>query len=141
MTGLLGKIYSPGETIVQQGEVGDCMYVIQDGDVDVLKVKNGVQTIVDTMHAGDIFGEMAVIEHTVRSSTVRASSMVRVLTIDKKTFIRRIQEDPSLALNVLKIMSQRVRNLDLEVAALKQELSSCGARAPGQSVGKGGLKP
>ena len=123
MTELLGKIYQPGEIIVHQGETGNCMYVIQEGDVDVLKEENGVQTVVDTMHTGDIFGEMAIIEHTVRSSTVRASTAARVLTIDKKTFIRRVQEDPSLALSVLKIMSQRVRNLDLEVAALKQELS------------------
>lgn len=123
MTELLGKTYRPGEIIVKQGEIGDCMYVIQDGAVDVLKEENGVQTVVDTMHTGDIFGEMAIIDHTVRSSTVRASTPVRILTIDKKTFIRRVQEDPSLALSVLKVMSQRVRNLDLEVAALKQELS------------------
>ncbi|MDX1486883.1 MAG: cyclic nucleotide-binding domain-containing protein [Acidiferrobacterales bacterium] len=123
MTELLGKTYRPGEIIVKQGEIGDCMYVIQDGAVDVLKEENGVQTVVDSMHTGDIFGEMAIIDHTVRSSTVRASTPVRILTIDKKTFIRRVQEDPSLALSVLKVMSQRVRNLDLEVAALKQELS------------------
>lgn len=131
MTDLLGRTFDPGQVVVRQGEIGDCMYVIQDGDVEVLKEENGTQTIVDTMHAGDIFGEMAIIERTVRSSTVRASSTVRVLTIDKKTFIRRVQEDPSLALSVLKAMSQRVRKLDLEVAALKQALS----RYTGQNVG------
>jgi CRP-like cAMP-binding protein len=122
MTDVLGKTYRPGEIIVRQGDVGDCMYVIQDGDVEVLKEEDGVQTVVDTMHTGDIFGEMAIIDKTVRSSTVRASSSVRIMTIDKKTFVRRVQEDPSLALTVLKVMSQRVRKLDLEVAALKQEL-------------------
>lgn len=122
MTDVLGKTYRPGEIIVRQGDLGDCMYVIQDGDVEVLKEENGVQTVVDTMHTGDIFGEMAIIEHTVRSSTVRASSPARIMTVDKKTFVRRVQEDPSLALTVLKVMSQRVRKLDLEVAALKQKL-------------------
>lgn len=136
MTELLGKIYKPGEIIVHQGETGDCMYVIQDGNVDVLKEENGVQTIVDTMRTGDIFGEMAIIERTVRSSTIRASSTVRVLTIDKKTFIRRVQEDPSLALSVLKVMSQRVRNLDLEVVALKRELSRYSEQSPNQSAEK-----
>ena len=123
MTELLGKTYHPGEIIVRQGEIGDCMYVIQEGDVDVLKEKNGTHTVVDTMHSGEIFGEMAIIDRTVRSSTVRASTEARVMTIDKKTFLRRIQEDPALALTVLKAMSQRVRNLDLEVASLKQQLS------------------
>jgi CRP-like cAMP-binding protein len=122
MSNGLGKTYRPGEIIVRQGDVGDCMYVIQDGDVEVLKEKNGTQTVVDTMHTGDIFGEMAIIDKTVRSSTVRASSLVRIMTIDKKTFVRRIQEDPSLALTVLKVMSRRVGKLDVEVATLKQEL-------------------
>lgn len=123
MTDVLGKTYRPGEIIVRQGEVGECMYVIQDGDVDVLKEENGIQTVVDSMHTGDMFGEMAIIERTVRSSTVRAASPVRIMTIDKKTFVRRIHEDPSLALSVLKVMSQRVRKLDFEVAALKEELA------------------
>lgn len=128
MTDILGKTYRPGEIIVRQGEMGDCMYVIQDGDVDVLKEENDTQIVVDTMHTGDIFGEMAIIERTVRSSTVRASSPARIMTIDKKTFVRRVQEDPSLALSVLKVMSQRIRKLDLEVAALKQELARCHER-------------
>lgn len=123
MTALLGRTYQPGETIVRQGEIGDCMYVIQEGDVDVLKEENGSETIVDTMHSGEIFGEMAIIDRTVRSSTVRASSEARIMTIDKRTFLRRIQEDPSLALTILKAMSQRVRKLDSEVAALKQQVS------------------
>jgi CRP/FNR family transcriptional regulator, cyclic AMP receptor protein len=127
MTDVLGRMYRPGEIIVHQGEVGNCMYVVQDGDVEVLKEENGIQTVVNTMRKGDIFGEMAIIERTVRSSTVRASSPARVLTVDKKTFLRRVQEDPSLALSVLKIMSQRIRRLDVQVTSLKQEL----ARGPG----------
>lgn len=138
MTDLLGRTFTPGQVIVRQGEIGDCMYVIQDGDVEVLKEENGVQTVVDTMHAGDIFGEMAIIERTVRSSTVRAASTVRVLTIDKKTFIRRVEEDPSLALSVLQAMSQRVRKLDLEVAALKRALSGC-AGEEAASAGHSGM--
>jgi len=123
MTDVLGKMYDPGEIIVHQGEVGTCMYVIQDGDVDVLKEENGIETVVNTMRKGDIFGEMAIIERTVRSSTVRASTPARVLTVDKKTFLRRVQEDPTLALSVLKIMSQRIRRLDVQVTSLKQELA------------------
>lgn len=123
-TQLLGKTYQAGEIIVHQGDPGDCMFVIQDGDVEVLKEEDGTATLVDTMHTGDIFGEMALIEHTVRSSTVRATSTVRVLTIDKKTFFRRVQEDPSLALSVLKAMSQRIRNLDEELAELKRTQSA-----------------
>jgi len=122
MKEVLGKTYAPGDDIVRQGEMGDCMYVIQEGDAEVLiDDGEGGQTRVDVMHAGEVFGEMAILERQTRSATVRAMTPMRALTIDKKTFLRRVQEDPSLAFMVLKAMSNRVRKLDLELAALKAE--------------------
>ena len=101
MSDALGMTYKPGDIIVAQGDSGDCMYVIQEGEAEVLRDEDGVAVVVDTMKAGDLFGEMAILEHTVRSATVRARSPVRALTIDRRTFLRRIQEDPSLAMSVL----------------------------------------
>ena len=124
MMDTLGKTYMAGETIVVQGDVGDCMFVIQQGEAEVIREENGVETVVDTMEAGDLFGEMAILEHTVRSATVRALSTVRALTIDRRTFLRRIQEDPSLAMSVLDVMCHRVRHLDTTVAGLKAELTA-----------------
>jgi CRP/FNR family cyclic AMP-dependent transcriptional regulator len=122
MTDALGKTYMPGDIIVTQGDIGDCMYVIQEGEAEVLRDEDGVPVVVDTMKAGDLFGEMAILEHTVRSATVRARSAVRALTIDRRTFLRRIQEDPSLAMNVLDNMCRRVRHLDATVAHLRSQL-------------------
>lgn len=122
MKEVLGKTYSAGDDIVRQGEIGDCMFVIQEGEAEVLIDRDdGGQMRVDVMKAGEVFGEMAILERQTRSATVRAISPMRVLTIDKKTFLRRVQEDPSLAFMVLKAMSNRVRKLDLELAALKTE--------------------
>lgn len=122
MTDALGKTYRPGDIIVAQGDTGDCMYVIQEGEAEVLRDEDGVSVVVDTMKAGDLFGEMAILEHTVRSATVRARSPVRALTIDRRTFLRRIQEDPSLAMSVLDNMCRRVRQLDATVAHLRSQL-------------------
>jgi CRP-like cAMP-binding protein len=128
MSDALGKTFQPGDDIVRQGDVGDCMYVIQQGDAEVLKEVDGEQIRVDIMKTGDIFGEIAIVEHTTRSSTVRAITEVHVMTIDRKTFLRRVQEDPSLALNVLKVMAHRVRGLDQELAVLKKSLPGAGPR-------------
>ncbi|NCF18869.1 MAG: cyclic nucleotide-binding domain-containing protein [Haliea sp.] len=133
MSDLLGRNYQPGEDIVTEGEVGDCMYVIQQGSAEVIRTEDGVATVVDTMVAGDLFGEMAILEHTVRSSTVRAVDPVRALTIDRKTFLRRIQEDPSLALSILDVMCRRVRNLDTTIAHLKHQLAELSANPEGGS--------
>ena len=124
MMDALGKTYMPGEIIITEGDVGDCMFVIQEGEAEVLRDENGVPTVVDTMQAGDLFGEMAILEHTQRSSTVRAITTVRALTIDRRTFLRRIQEDASLAMSVLDVMCRRVRHLDTTVAQLKSELAT-----------------
>ena len=122
MIGELGRVYLDGEDIVTEGEVGDCMYIIQHGTADVIRNEDGVATVVDTMESGELFGEMAIVENTVRSSTVRARGEVRAITIDRKTFMRRIQEDPSLAISVLEVLCHRVRNLDDTIAHLKHQL-------------------
>lgn len=118
---VLGKAYSAGEILVRQGEVGDCMFVLQEGEVEILKEEDGKEAVVDILQPGEIFGEMAIIEKQVRSATVRALTPVRALTIDRKTFLRRVHEDPTLALNILKTMSGRIRKLDAELALLKGE--------------------
>jgi len=118
-TGAMGKVYQDGEVIVSQGEVGDCMYVVQEGQVEVLVEREGKATRVAVLGEGDIFGEMALIEREVRSATVRALGVVRVLTVDKGTFLRRIHEDPSLAYRIMQKMSHRIRELDDELARVQ----------------------
>lgn len=120
-TGVLGKLYHDSEVIVRQGEIGDCMYVVQAGKVEVLQEKGNKQVRLAVLSEGDIFGEMAIFEREVRSATVRAMGEVRVLTVEKKNFLRRIQEDPSLAFYVVKTMSQRIRELDAELVRIRGE--------------------
>jgi CRP-like cAMP-binding protein len=62
---------------------------------------------------------MALFEHQAHSATVRALGKARVLTVDEKTFLRYVHQDPSLAYQLLKMMSNRVRRLDTEVTHLK----------------------
>jgi CRP-like cAMP-binding protein len=115
--GALGKIYKDGEVIIHQGSTGDSMYVIQGGRVEVVQHSDsGEEQHLAFLERGDFFGEMAVFEKETRSATVRASGEARVLRIDKKTLLTRIRDDPLLAINLLKTMSHRVRELNTEVA-------------------------
>lgn len=120
-TGALGKVYQDGEVIVRQGEVGTCMYVIQEGTVEVFSDRDGKEVFLMTLEEGDFFGEMAIFEREVRSATVRARGTVRVLTVDEKTFLRRIHKDPSLAVRIVQTMSARIRLLVDEVRRLSGE--------------------
>jgi CRP-like cAMP-binding protein len=118
-TGALGKIYEDGEIIISQGAEGDCMYVVQAGQVEVYVEKGGREIRLALRGEGDFFGEMALFEREVRSASVRACGQARVLTIDKKNFLHRIHEDPSLAFRIVQVMSRRIRELSSEVAKLK----------------------
>ena len=119
--GALGKIYQDGEDIIRQGNSGDSMYVVQAGRVEVVQEKeNGEEQHLAFLEAGDFFGEMAVFEKEVRSATVRAAGEARVLKIDKKTLLRRIREDPLLAVNLLKTMSHRIRFLNAQLSQLQE---------------------
>ena len=115
----LGKLYKKGEPIVTQGEVGDCLFVIQSGSVEVLHVQNGKEVFLATLNKGDFFGEMALFEKEVRSSTVRALDDVRALTVDKRMLLTRIQDDPSMAFRILQKMSSRIRELDNKLSRIK----------------------
>jgi hypothetical protein len=107
--GALGHVHEDGEVIIRQGEVGDCMYVIQEGQVEVLRDVDGKHLRMAVLGPGEFFGEMALFERIVRSATVRAVGPARVLTIDKATLLRRIQEDPGLAFRMLESLCRRVR--------------------------------
>lgn len=112
----LGRVYADGEFVVRQGEAGDCMFTLQQGQLEVLVKHEGRDEMrVAVMEKGAIFGEMAIFEREVRSASVRALGEARVLTIDKKNFMKRVQEDPTLAFNLVKMMSQRIRHLTREV--------------------------
>ena len=118
-SGALGIAYSDGEAICRQGEAGDRMYVVQDGEAVVVREEAGHEVVVGKLTAGDLFGEMAIFERQPRSATVRALGGARVLTLDRQAFLRRVHEDPSLAFRILQKMSERVRSLDEELARLK----------------------
>ena len=119
--GALGKVYRDGDEIIRQGRTGESMYVVQGGRVEVVQQSDeGGEQHLAFLEAGDFFGEMAVFEKEVRSATVRAVGEARVLKIDKKTLLRRIREDPLLAVNLLKTMSHRIRFLNTEIAHHKE---------------------
>lgn len=119
--GTLGKLYENGDVIVRQGEAGDCMYVVQEGQVEVVVERDGKEVPLRVLGEGEFIGEMSLFEREVRSATVRALGPARLLTVDRTGFLRRIHQDPSLAFRVVETLSRRVRDLTDQVARLRSE--------------------
>jgi CRP-like cAMP-binding protein len=118
---VLGKEYKEGEVIFHQGDVGNTMFVIQDGEVEAVAESNGEEYRLRSMGPNEFFGEMALFEKAVRTATVRAIRPTRVLTIDKKNFLGGIHEDPSLAFRIVETMSHRIRDLTDRLARYEED--------------------
>jgi CRP-like cAMP-binding protein len=122
--GDLGEAFADGEMIISEGEVGNCMFVVQEGQVEVF-VRHGDDEIhLNVLKLGAFFGEMAVFDRDVRSASVRALGPARVLTVDKKNLMRRVHEDPSIAFRLVETMSHRIRRQTAMIVELERILES-----------------
>ena len=71
--------------------------------------------MVETLDAGDIFGEMALIEKEPRSATARAKADCQAVLVNEKRFSFLVPQTPYFALTVMKTMSERLRRVDQRV--------------------------
>ncbi|MGE3908443.1 MAG: cyclic nucleotide-binding domain-containing protein [Chloroflexota bacterium] len=92
--------YSAGDTIVEQGGVGDRFFVIADGSVEVVRMKaeTGEEAIIAHLGVGDFFGEMALLDDAPRTATVRARSPVETFTLAREDFAHLLERPPTEAL-------------------------------------------
>ncbi len=121
-SGALGRWFEPGELIFRQGDSSDCRYVVMEGQVALMQERDGEDLFLGVRGAGEPLGDMALFEREVHSATVQALTRVRILTVDRDNFTKRIHEDPSLAYRLFQIMSRRTRNLTDQVSLLNQEI-------------------
>lgn len=97
-----------GTVLLRQGTPGDRMFVIQQGHVDI---RIGDRTL-EQLGPGGFFGEMSLVDKSPRSATAIAMSEVRVVAIDERRFLRLVQESPGFAIEVLRGMARRLRDMD-----------------------------
>ena len=101
--------YEPGEYIIRKGEVGDCAFVLVDGEVEVQHAE--YMQSADRMTPGAVFGEMSLLSDQVRSANILAKTKVRVMILEKSVFIKYLTTEPTMALSMLKSMSDRMSKL------------------------------
>jgi putative methionine-R-sulfoxide reductase with GAF domain len=118
--GELGRLYEDREVIFREGDMGDVMYVIQTGKVNIEKKIGNEDVVLATLESGEIFGEMALFDRMPRSATAVVSGKTRLLSVDRKKLFSTINRDPTLVLKILETMSLRIRRLTGEVMKLKK---------------------
>lgn len=122
--GKLGRMYSDGEVVCSQGDTANCLYVVQQGEVEIIAEQNGTSVTLGIAKKDELIGEMAIFLRGMRSATIRSRGPARVLTVDKRTLLIRLSEDPTLAFRMLETMARRVRVLDRKVFELTRNAQS-----------------
>jgi len=100
--------FPAGHCFFHEGEVGEVMYVVTEGEAEI-KVHGKT---VEVVAAGGIFGEMALIDHRDRSADVYAKTDVKVSVINEKRFLYLVGNHPFFALNVMRVMAERLRHFN-----------------------------
>jgi CRP-like cAMP-binding protein len=103
--------FAPGQTIFQQGEPGTQMYLVAEGRVGILL---GEQ-LLETVEPGGILGELALIDKKPRSATAIAHTACRLAPIDQPHFLSLIQYNPLFAIQVMRVMADRLRRANLQI--------------------------
>jgi CRP-like cAMP-binding protein len=119
------RIYAAGEVIFSEGDSTTEMYLIQDGKVVVTKKVEGRDVFLATLERGEFFGEMALLDSQPRTATVTALLRTSLIALKSGELLVKLRRDPTLALEMLQVMSRRIRFLDDQLAELmKREMLS-----------------
>jgi CRP-like cAMP-binding protein len=105
------RVCQPGEEIFRTYDMGSEMYVVLEGQVE-LRIG---EHIVETLGPGEPFGEMALIDQAPRTATAVAKTPVKLAVIPEKRFLFMIQTTPHFALQIMKVMADRLRKMNLRV--------------------------
>ncbi len=104
------KAIPADEVVFAQGDVGDVMYVVVDGEVDVLLDGK----LIETVRTGGVVGEMALIDAGPRSATAVSRTRCLMSPVDERRFIELICREPEFALHVMRVLARRLRRMDAE---------------------------
>jgi CRP/FNR family transcriptional regulator, cyclic AMP receptor protein len=104
------KYFKKGDFIFRQGDPGDVMYALIDGEIEI----NVDGTRISTVKQGEVLGEMALIDKKPRSATAMALSDCKVVVINEQRFNFLMQQTPMFVTQIMKVMSDRIRTMDKE---------------------------
>ena len=104
--------FKAGDTIISEGDEGDTAFFIVSGSVDVIVGQGARAKIVGTLQAGEVFGEMCLIEPGPRSATVKALTDAECLAISYEEFIDAIEAHPERAVGFMKTLVRRLRQMN-----------------------------
>ena len=118
----LRTTYKKGETVFKEGDAGQSMFLLIEGEVEVIKNLAGGQRELAKINAGDYFGEMSLLSGQYRIATVYAQTDLICHTISRRDFMALVEKNHRLSLNVIKTLNNRL--IKSEITANKQIINA-----------------
>ena len=113
LNALAGKLretkVEAGTTLFSQGDVGDAMYVIEDGAVDIVAGSGKQKVILTSLFKQQYFGELSLLDGAPRSATATAARETSLLALDRDDFIEFVKRRPEAALSIMHEVGERMR--------------------------------
>jgi CRP/FNR family transcriptional regulator, cyclic AMP receptor protein len=104
----------PGEVLFKNGDPSACIYVVRSGS---LTIRSG-RVVYEDVGPGGIVGEMGLIESNMpRTAMVYARTQAELVEIDEPRFLALVEQTPSFALAVMRVLSRRLRRMDVRYDA------------------------
>ena len=100
--------YELGTEIFKEGDTGDCMYIIQQGNI---KIHKGSTTLA-ILKEKEVFGELSLLDADTRSASATADTDCILYKIDQEPFYELMDERPEVAKGFIKILCQRLRTMN-----------------------------
>jgi len=133
MQGSATRQFSKGEALMLEGERGECAYIIESGNVEIVVQRDGQHLQIGTRGPGSMLGEMAMIDDKPRTATVRALEDCTAIEITREDFAHRVESaDPVLKM-VMRIVTSRYRDMIARTDAMRVMPASPAAEAAEQS--------
>ena len=108
-----GTSFAAGQFIFKAGDPGETMYVITEGEVEILSGSAALETA----GPGSLVGELALIDDEPRSAAALAKTDCRLVAVDRRRFEYMVQETPNFALAVMKILADRLRKTNARISS------------------------
>ena len=110
---MVERTYGPGELILKEGDQAVAFYVITSGRVEVVKgLESANPDVLASLGPGEFFGEMALLEGYLRSASIRAAEDTECLVMRRWDFLAELRRQPSMAVQMLPVLSRRLRQLE-----------------------------
>lgn len=116
---MVTKTFPPNTVVLLEGEKSDSLYIILDGKVKVYASEDsGNEVILNMQGRGDFFGEMTLLDDAPRSASVMTMESTRMSVMTKAAFRECLADHPEVAYNLIRTLTQRVRDLTESVKSL-----------------------